>query len=120
MALALERLYKPGEGATTFELRTRAACFLETGAEDRLQVLQDVEEFSKVRAAIIHGGQRPSATAKNEAFSKGFEIARRSVVKLLRDGLPELLPDGTPNWDKVVIAGTESSTPRPRDGNGTT
>jgi len=48
-----------------------------------------------------------SATAKNEAFGKGFEIARRSVVKLLRDGLPELVADGTPTWNKVVIAGTD-------------
>ena len=107
VALALERLYKPGEDATTFTLKTRAACFLETGTQDRLRVLQDVEEFSKVRAAIIHGGKRLSATAKNEAFGKGFEIARRSVVKLLRDGLPEPLPDGAPNWDKVVIAGAD-------------
>ena len=119
VAIALERLYKPGEGDITFKLKTRAACFLETGTEDRLRVLQDVEEFSKVRAAIIHGGKRSSATAEDDAFSKGFEIARRSVVKLLRDGLPELLQDGTPNWDKVVIAGTEPSTPRPRDGDGT-
>ena len=36
---------------------------------------------------------------KSDAFNKGFNVARRSVFKLLREGSPG-------NWDEVVLTGT--------------
>ena len=114
VAIALERMYELAGGEISFKLKTRAACFLETSMEGRTQVFRDVGEFYDARSAIVHRRKKQqSAEAKQEAFSKGFEVARRSVVKLLRDGPPS-------DWNEVVIAGREPSAPKPQGGDGTT
>ena len=68
-----------------------------------MRVFRDVDEFYKARSGIVHKRNRnkqQSAEAKNEAFRKGFEVARRSVVKLLQDGSPK-------DWNEMVIGVTE-------------
>ena len=94
VAIALERLYEDerDRGAIGLKLGKRAAKFLETGTEDYERVLQDVQEFYHVRGGIVHKRKKPpSVEEKEQAFTQGFKVARRSVVKLLRDGPP-------PNW----------------------
>ena len=94
VAIALERLYENerDRGAIGLKLGKRAARFLKTGTEDHERVLQDVQEFYHVRGAIVHKRkQPPSVEEKEKAFTQGFKVARRSVVKVLRDGPP-------PNW----------------------
>ena len=91
VAIALERMYEDerDRGAIGSKLGTRAASFLETGTEDHERVIQDVQEFYTVRSAIVHKRKKPpSVEVKEKAFSKGFEVARRSVVKLLQEGYP--------------------------------
>ena len=101
VAIALERRYEDerDRGAIGLKLGTRAARFLETGTEDQERVRQDVQEFYNVRSAIVHKRKKPPSVAvKEKAFIQGFKVARRSVVKLLRDGPP-------PDWNAMVIAG---------------
>ncbi len=50
------------------------------------------------RAAATELNAFLSRGGRGGAFKKGFDIARRSVVKLLRDGPP-------PDWNEMVIAG---------------
>ena len=57
--------------------------------------------------------RRDRAEVKEKAFSKGFEVARRSVVKLLLEGYPS-------DWNTLVIAGTEPGAPKPGDEDKTT
>ena len=45
VAIALERMYELDRGEISFKLKTRAACFLEAGTEDRLRVFRDVGDF---------------------------------------------------------------------------
>lgn len=100
VAIALERMYEDerDRGAIGLKLGTRAARFLETGTEDHERVLQDVQEFYHVRSAIVHKRKKPpAAEVKEQVFTRGFKVARRSIVKLLRDG--------PPNWNEMVIAG---------------
>ena len=116
MAIALERMYELEGGEISFKLKARAACFLETSTESRARVFQDVEQLYNARSAIVHkrkSKKRSAAEAKHEAFAKGFAVARRSVVKLLREGPPS-------DWNTLVIAGTEPSAPKPGNGEGTT
>ena len=81
----------------SFKLGTRAACFLETRGERRLEVFVDVKEFYKVRSAIVHNRKnQPSGQAKSIVFQKGFDVARRTVVKLLDQGPP-------PDWDEMIF-----------------
>ena len=100
VAIALERMYELDQGEVVFKLKTRAACFLESDTEARLRVFKDVGAFYGARSNIVHNSRkkRGAAEGRGAAFKKGFDVARKSVVKLLRDGSP-------PNWNEMVIAG---------------
>ena len=100
VAIALERMYGLDQGEVSFKLKTRAAYFLESDTEARLRVFKDVGAFYGARSKIVHNSRkkRGAAEGRGAAFKKGFDIARRSVVKLLRDGPP-------PDWNEMVIAG---------------
>ena len=99
VAIALERMYELDQGEIVFKLKTRAACFLEAETARRTQVFKDVGRFYDARSAIVHSarGKRASAKEREAAFGKGFEIARRSLGKLLREGSPA-------DWNEMVIA----------------
>ena len=96
---AMERMYGLDQGEVTFKLRTRAGCFLEPAGNARLRVARDVERLYRVRSKIVRRVKaRPSAQARVDAFTKGFDVARRTVMKLLSE---EQLPD----WNETVITG---------------
>ena len=98
VAISLERMYELDQGKISIELMERAASFLEISTEDRYRVKQDVKKFYNVRSGIVHNREEPpSAEARADAFTRGFEVARRSVVKLLRDGPPD--------WKEIVKKG---------------
>ncbi len=100
VAIALERMYELEGNDISFKLKMRAATFLETSTAGRVQVLRDVKKFYDVRSGIVHKRKKPpSAEVKEQAFTQGFKVARRSVIKLLQDGSPA-------DWDEMVIAGT--------------
>ena len=40
VAIALERMYELGSGEIVFKLKTRAACYLESGSEGRLRTFR--------------------------------------------------------------------------------
>ena len=114
VAIALERLYELGAGEISFKLKTRAACFLETRADRRMRVFRDVDELYKVRSAIMHKRRKGSSEqSKSDAFQKGFNVARQTVVKLLNEGPP-------PDWNETVIGGTEHQETKSRGNAGTT
>ena len=109
VAIALERMYELDQGEISFKLKTRAACFLETETKARLRVFKDVEELYEARSGIVHPRGRKGKKRKakevvererREAFDKGFDVARRSVVKLLKKGPP-------PSWNEMLLAGYE-------------
>ncbi len=104
VSISLERMYELDQGEVVFKLKTRAACFLESDTEARLRVFKDVGEFYGARSMIVHNSRKKRGLAERQeaAFKKGFDVARRSVVKLLRDGPP-------PDWNEMVIAGGNES-----------
>ena len=99
VAIALERMYELDHGEIVFKLKTRAACFLESDTASRTQVFRHVGRFYDARSAIIHNARKKqwSERDREEAFGKGFDIARRSLGKLLREGPPT-------DWNEIVIA----------------
>ena len=99
VAIALERMYELDQGEIGFKLKTRAACFLESETAGRTQVFKDVGRFYDARSALVHNTRKKrwSAEAREAAFSKGFDVARRSLRKLLREGSPA-------DWNEIVIA----------------
>ena len=100
VAIALERMYQLDGGEISHKMRTRVAWFLGADAESRLREMKAVKEFYEARSAIVHNQKRKAVTPKqHDAFAKGFDIARRSLFKLLRE---ESLDD----WDALVIGGS--------------
>ena len=99
VAIALERMYELDQGEIVFKLKTRTACFLESETARRTQVFKGVGKFYDARSAIVHSARskRASAMEREVAFRKGFDIARRSLGKLLREGSPT-------DWNEMVIA----------------
>ena len=98
VAIVLEQMYELDQGEISFKLKTRAASFLKTDTAARLEVFRDVGMLYGVRSRIVHRGKKkPSVKAKRDAFEKGFDVARGSVIKLLREGLPK-------DWNEVVLA----------------
>lgn len=98
VAIALERMYELGSGEIVFKLKTRAACYLESGSEGRLRTFRDVGEFYDARSSVVHEpGKKRKKIDKLDAFAKGFDVARRSLMKLLRDGPPS-------DWNELVIS----------------
>ena len=99
VAIALERMYELGGGEISHKMRTRASWFLGRDAEDRVRVMESVKEFYSVRSKIVHSGTRKlPAERYRESFDTGFDLAARTLFKLLKEGPPC-------EWEKLVIAG---------------
>ena len=99
VAIALERMYELGDGEISHKLRTRASWFLGRDGEDRLRIMKTITEFYGVRSAIVHNRKRKAAPEKyREAFDTGFDVAAKTLFKLIREGPPG-------DWEELVIAG---------------
>ena len=93
VAMALERMFKPRDGGISRQLQEKVAGFLEGNDEVQSRVKEAVEHFYNVRSAIIHGPKderkKRLLEEKDEAFDAGFDLTRRSLFKILRDGPPQ-------------------------------
>ena len=99
VAIAMERMYKPDGGEISHKMRTRSSWFLGRDAQERLRVMESVKEFYSVRSKIVHSGTRKlPAERYRESFDTGFDLAARTLFKLLKEGPPC-------DWEKLVIAG---------------
>ena len=88
--IALERMYVLDEGKIGRRLRNRASGFLGADAESRERIRESVREFYDARSDIVHNRlHKVSPAGVQAAFGKGFDIARRSLFRLLREGPPE-------------------------------
>ena len=93
VAIALERMFKPQDRGISKQLQKKVAGFLEGSDEVQSRVKEAVEHFYDVRSAIIHGPKNERKKRlleeKKKAFDAGFGLTRRSLFKMLRDGLPQ-------------------------------
>lgn len=90
VAIALERMFKPKDGRISEQLQKSVADLLGGGDEVQSQIKENIKHFYNVRSAIIHGPNNDKKKRlleeKKEAFDAGFNLARRSLFKMLRDG----------------------------------
>ena len=104
VAIALERMYDLPKRMISHELQNRASSYLGTDLESRERTRKSIKEFYNTRSKIAHGGSSDvSPQKRSEAFYNGFDIAKRTLFKLLHEGPPE-------NWDEV-IAPNKRTTP---------
>ena len=110
VAIALEQMYELDQGEISYKLKMRAACFLESNTKARMCVFRKVGQLYDARSAIVHRRKKKSKKEsspefKEKAFEAGFEVARESVIKLLREGPPR-------DWNEMVVAGPENEKPQ--------
>ncbi len=95
VVIALEGMYKLPKWKKLRKLEDRVSGFLETDADDRRKIRESVRNLYEARSAVVHSGSGEASPFRNAAaFVKGYDLARRSLFKLLREGVPE-------NWDEL-------------------
>ena len=94
VARALESMYDLSGKNIVRQLQNRVSWYLETDEKCQVKVKESVKEFYDARSDIVHNRRdRVSARTSRTTFVKGFDIARRSLFKLLREGPPENWPN---------------------------
>ena len=97
VAKALERMYDLPEWAISRTLQNRVSGYLGSDSESRERLKQGVKAFYDERSASVHNRKgTPSPQRNRDAFAKGFDIARRTLFKLLDEGPPD-------NWDELKL-----------------
>ena len=103
IAMALERMYVLDENNIGRKLRNRTARLLGTDAASEQRIKDDVRELYDVRSDIIHNRLRKLTPERvHSAFVEGFDLARQSLFKLLREGSPQY-------WDAAEGNGSQGT-----------
>ena len=90
IAIALEQMYDLPQGKISHKLRNRVSAYLGTDSESREGIKESVKEFYDARSNIVHSRSGNVSPQRNrESFGMGFDIARRTLFKLLHEGPPE-------------------------------
>ncbi len=100
-AIALETMYSLDAPEITYKLETRAGYLLGTNGEERIGIFRKVKDFYGARSALVHGSRaRRKRIDLGKALSDGRQLARDTLLALLRDG-------SAPDWDRLVMSAGE-------------
>ncbi len=98
ISIALEGMYDLPRWGVTRALEERVSGFLASDSESRDRISVSARAFYDARSTIVHGRSGQGTPFKNgAAFVSGFDLAQRSLFKMLREGPPE-------DWDKPTVA----------------
>ena len=88
--IALEGMYDLPRWSATQALEERVSVFLATDGASRDRLGKNARVFYDARSAIVHNRSvQRSPFATGAAFVSSFDLASRSLFKILREGLPE-------------------------------
>ena len=89
VSIALEGMYDLPKWGVTRALEERVSGFLASESESRERIGKSARAFYEARSAIVHNRSAKGTPFTNgAAFVSGFDLARRSLFKLLREGPP--------------------------------
>ena len=95
VAIALEGMYELPRWKKSRRLEKRVSGFLGTDTDDRRRIAERVAALYEARSEIVHSDSGKAFPFRDgAAFVTGFDLARRSLFKLLREGVPE-------NWEAM-------------------
>lgn len=105
LGIALESIYLDGEfGELKYRLSTRAAKHLGSDPEDSLQIYNDLRVFyDKLRSKAVHTGRLPS-TVKMNGQELDATAALARIQALCKQAIREVMADGTPDWEKMLLS----------------
>ena len=99
VSIALEGMYDLPRWGVTRALEERVSGFLASDSESRDRIGESARAFYEARSAIVHNRSAKGTPFTNgAAFVSGFDLARRSLFKLLREGPPE-------HWEDLSATG---------------
>ena len=99
VSIALEGMYELPRWGVTSALEERVSGFLGTDEDSRAKLGKSARAFYDARSVIVHSRSgKVSPFTNGAAFVTGFDLARRSLFKLLREGVPA-------DWEKVAVEG---------------
>ena len=101
VGIALELMFQAGS-KVSHRIGERASCFLSKDRDDRLAICQTIKAFYDFRSDIVHGRLNGEIEAE-DVFEGGFDIAQRTLEKLVLEGGPSTSRD----WRKLVKSGGE-------------
>ena len=96
VAIALELMYEL-DSEVTYKLATRTSCFLEKNTQNRVEIFNKTKKFYDARSSVVHYRKKKKLKNISGQFDNGFDLARRTLFKLLKDGSP-------PDWDTVILS----------------
>lgn len=89
VVIALEGMYELPRWKKSRKLEDRVSGLLGTDPQDRQRIKESIRTFYDARSDIVHPRSGEASPAGNgAAFVTGFDLARRSLFKLLREGPP--------------------------------
>ena len=89
LAVALEQMYDIRKNDSSRKLQDRVSMLLGIDSHSREMLKRNVKKFYDERSASVHNRQEKTTQRKNqEAFDAGFDIAKRTFFKLLKEGSP--------------------------------
>ena len=101
----LERMYTPPRWKISRKLQNRASTFLESSDARRQEIKEIIEKFYTMRSEMVHGHSvNMSPEEYHETFTNGFDIAQRTLFKLISEGPPENWGNLSTTNTKVVMA----------------
>ena len=90
VVIALEGMCELPRKRKSRTLQDRVSDFLGTDADDRKRTREIVRTVYDARSEIVHSdSKRVSPFRHGAAFVTGFELARRTLMQLLREGPPD-------------------------------
>ena len=90
VVIALEGMCELPRNKKSRKLQERVSSFLGTDADDRKRIKEIIRNVYDARSEIVHSdSKRVSPFRDDSAFVTGFDLARRTLFKLLREGPPD-------------------------------
>ena len=100
VVIALEGMYELPRRGKSRTLQDRVSGFLGTDADDRERTREIVRTVYDARSDIVHSDSKRASPFRNDAaFMKGFDLARRTLLKLLHEGPPDDWQELAPSDD---------------------
>ena len=85
----LERMYIPPRRKISRKLQNKASQYLESDETKRQEIKENIEKLYTMRSEVVHGQSvNMSPEEYHELFNTGFDIARRTLFKLIDEGPP--------------------------------
>ena len=109
VSIALEGMYDLPKWGVTRALEERVSGFLASDNESRERIGVSARAFYEARSAIVHNRSAKGTPFTNgAAFVSGFDLARRSLFKLLREGTPDSWASAEGNRNQRNVTGRET------------